>query len=187
MKETIKNRRVKYTIAVLKDALIYSMQKDHISKISVKSICELADINRSTFYAHFEDQYTLLHYIEQEVLENIRQYLEKQDYNDAHTISFQVLHSILEYVRENAELFKALLSDNCEPGIQREVLNFTEVISLQLNEKYDERVRDYLNLYATTGCVNVLQKWLQDDMPESTTQMTEYIMQMLFSGMSSFE
>ena len=75
------DRRVKYTIEMLKGALVEAMQKEHISKISVKSLCELADINRSTFYAHFRDQYDLLHHIEQEVLDNITRQLERQDFD----------------------------------------------------------------------------------------------------------
>ena len=187
MKEALQNRRVKFTIAMLKDALVESMLDEHISKISVKSLCDRADINRSTFYANFKDQYALLGYIEQEALDNIKRYLEEQDYDDRYPVSFQVLHNILIYVGENSDLFKVLLSENCEQRIQREVLNLTEVISFQLNSSYSERVKDYLNLYATTGCISILHKWLQDDKPESTKQLTEHIMQMLYSGMSSFE
>lgn len=187
MEEIKKDRRVKYTVMMLKDALVQLMKDEHISRISVKSLCELADINRSTFYAHFDDQYALLRYIEHEVMDNVKQALKNQSFDDKRPISFQVLHRILEYVRENAELFKALLSDNCEPGIQREIMNFSQVISFHLNKKYDKRVQDYLTIYGTTGCISLLQKWLHDDMPESTTQITEYILQMLYSGMSSFE
>ena len=187
MEEVKKDRRVKYTTMVLKDALVQLMADEHISKISVKSICELADINRSTFYAHFEDQYALLHYIEREVMDNIKQYLERQDYNDNQPISFQVLHGILEYVRGNAALFKALLSENCEPGIQREIMNFSQIISFRVSEKYDSRIHEYLAIYGTTGCISLLQKWMQDGMIESTTEIAEYILQILYSGMSSFE
>ena len=187
MKEITKDRRVKYTIAALKDALVQLMQEEHISKISVKSICELADINRSTFYSHFSDQYDLLHFIEEEVINNIKHHLENQGFENNRPISVQVLCRILEYVRKNANLFRALLSPNCDLEIQREVINFTQFISFNLNKKYDKRVQVYFNLYATTGCISVLEKWLKDDMIESDMQISEYIMQMLTSGMASFE
>jgi len=187
MTESVQGRRVKMTIMLIKDAMVQSLQNEHISKITVTSLCELADINRSTFYAHFNDPYDLLNSIEQEVLHNITQYLEKQDYTDKRPISFQVLCRILDYAQGNASLFKALLSDNCDSEIRNEILNLTQVVSIQLNEKYNQRVLEYLNAYCVSGCVSLLQKWLQDDMPESTTQIAEYMMQMLYSGMSSFE
>jgi AcrR family transcriptional regulator len=187
MTEPTKDRRVQLTILMLKAALVQALQKEHISRITVTSICELADVNRSTFYAHFKDPYDLLDSIEQEVLSNIVQYLEKQDYSDNRPVSFQVLSSILDYVQANADLFKALLSDNCDSRIKNEIMNMTQVVSINLNKKYDSRVQDYLNAYNVTGCVSLLQKWLQDGMPEPSTQIAEYIMQMLYSGMSSFE
>ena len=187
MKETTRDRRVKYTVSVLKDALVLLLKDEHISKISVKGLCELADVNRSTFYAHFEDQYALLHYVEQEALENIKSYLERQDFVDKRPVSSQILARILEYVHENADLFKALLSENCEAGFQREIMSLSQVVSLNLNKKYDARVQEYVSVYAMTGCVSLLQKWLHDGMPESTAEIAEYIMQMLYSGMSSFE
>ena len=187
MREISKDRRVKYTIAALKDALVQLMQKEHISKISVKSLCEYADVNRSTFYSHFSDQYDLLHYIGEEVLDIIKRQLESQGFEDNRPISVQVLCRILEYARKNANLFKALLGENCDLMIQRELINFSQFVSFSLNKKYDKRVQDYFNIYATTGCISVLQKWLQDGMIESDAQISEYIMQMLYSGMSSFE
>ena len=180
------DRRVKYTIEMLKGALVEAMQKEHISKISVKSLCELADINRSTFYAHFRDQYDLLHHIEQEVLDNITRQLERQDFDGKGPISFQVLNLILKYVRQNASLFKALLSDNSEPDIQREIMKLPDIISVQIYEGLDERAKDYLSVFGITGCVSVLQKWLQDGMPESTGQISELILQVLYHGIADF-
>ena len=43
------DRRVKYTKALLRDALVELMQTQHISGISIKALCGLADVNRSTF------------------------------------------------------------------------------------------------------------------------------------------
>jgi AcrR family transcriptional regulator len=65
------DRRVTYTRTALRDALIELMHNQHISGITVKSICERADVNRSTFYLHYRDQYDLLHQVEQEVLKTL--------------------------------------------------------------------------------------------------------------------
>ena len=135
------DRRVKYTLDALKNALITLMQEEHISKISVKSLCELADVNRSTFYAHFHDQYDLLHPMEQEVLQNITKHLEQQTVGSGSPISFQVLSLILEYVQENAPLFKALLSDHCEPDIQREIMKLPDIMPVQIYSGLDTRYK----------------------------------------------
>ncbi len=177
------DRRVKYTIMMLKDALIELMQKEHISKISVKSLCEIADVNRSTFYAHFSDQYDLLEYTYQEVIKNIKNHLEKQQLYEKHPISFQTLNRLLDYVKENADLFKAILSDNCDPDIQRKIMN--ELMDYHPYAGTDKRTKDYLAAFGLTGCISILQIWLRDGMPESTTRMTELIMQALDKGITN--
>ncbi len=180
------DRRIKYTIAALQAALVESMQSTHISKISVKSLCDMADVNRSTFYAHFKDQYDLLRGIEQEALDNIKQFLESQDFAVKRPISAQGLSSILEYVKENAAIFKALLSDNCEPDIQREIMNLAQVLPIPLYGDSGERVKDYLAVFGITGCISILQKWLEDGTPESTAEIAELVLQVLYKGMASF-
>ena len=73
------DRRVKYTRMVIKESFIDLLEKKDISRITIKEICENADINRATFYAHYSDQYELLRKIEDEFLDNIRDYLDELD------------------------------------------------------------------------------------------------------------
>ena len=75
MKDIKDDRRVRYTKMVLKDSFISLLEKKDISQITVKEICENADINRATFYSHYTDVYDLLKKIESELLENDTVYL----------------------------------------------------------------------------------------------------------------
>jgi AcrR family transcriptional regulator len=179
------DRRVKLTIRILQEALIESMKENHISKISVKMLCELADINRSTFYAHFQDQYALLEYTCDEVIDNIKKHLDQLDYNHAKPISFQTLNRILDYIKDNADLFIALLGDNCNLDIQRRIMNI--FITYYPFHKIDERTREYLSAFGLAGCVSILQLWLKDGMPESTGRLAEIIIQAIDNGITSFD
>lgn len=59
MNEKIDLRIIK-TKKVLFDALVTLMKKKNFDKIKISDICEVALINRSTFYAHYQDKYDLL-------------------------------------------------------------------------------------------------------------------------------
>ena len=59
----IKSKRALY------NALIHLMKKKTFEEIKVSDICNEALINRSTFYAHFEDKYSLL----SSMLDNLKQ------------------------------------------------------------------------------------------------------------------
>ena len=61
------DRRIRYTRYALQNALIVCMQQKPFNRITVREICETADINRSTFYMHYKDIYELLDEIEEQV------------------------------------------------------------------------------------------------------------------------
>ena len=48
------NRKIKYTKKVLSESLIELLKTKHISEITITELCENADINRTTFYRHYE-------------------------------------------------------------------------------------------------------------------------------------
>ena len=54
------DRRARYTKAAIRDAFFDLLGKSGFSKISVTDICKAAQINRGTFYLHYEDKYALL-------------------------------------------------------------------------------------------------------------------------------
>jgi len=186
MKEGKIDRRVKYTKTMLKDALVQLMQKQHISSISVKSLCETADINRSTFYAHYTDQYDLLRQIEEEVMANLRQYLDQQDYNNDVPVSAQVMINVLNYAKKNADLFNVLLSENCDFAFQKDVLALSEIVSSQYNMELDLRTKEYLEAFGVTGCINIFHKWLRDGTIESAEVITDLILNVLYNGITGF-
>ena len=181
------DQRVRVTRNLLKNALVQLMQEQHIAKISIRAICEVADINRSTFYVHYTDQYDLLNKIQQEVLDNLNRYLNKQDLDENHPMSVQVLTRVLDYVKENVELFKALLSENCDFAFQKDLMELAQVISAQQNPSLDERTQEYIKLFGFTGIISILQKWLHDGTNESPAQMAEFVTQICYYGISGIK
>lgn len=181
------DQRVRLTQHLLKNALVQLMQEQHISKISIRAICEFAGINRSTFYVHYTDQYDLLKKVEQEVLDNLNKYLGKQDLSDERPISIQILIKVLDYVKENMELFKALLSENCDFAFQKDLVALAQIISSQQNQLFDLRTQEYIKIFGFTGTITMLQKWLNDGANESPAQMAEFIIQIVYYGISGLK
>ncbi len=54
-KERKTDRRTLYTVQVIKDAFIQLVRSSGYSKLSVKKLCETAEISRATFYLHYDD------------------------------------------------------------------------------------------------------------------------------------
>ena len=51
--------RMEKTEKAIKNAFIELRSKKPLEKITVKELCSLACINKSTFYSHYEDIYAL--------------------------------------------------------------------------------------------------------------------------------
>ena len=60
------DRRIRYTKQTIRDSLFELMKETPVEKITVKELCAAADINRATFYAHYDTLTTLLEEIEVE-------------------------------------------------------------------------------------------------------------------------
>ncbi len=63
------DRRTRYTLMVIHDAFFELLDEMGFSKITVSDICRRAQINRGTFYLHYEDKYALLKTIIDEALD----------------------------------------------------------------------------------------------------------------------
>ena len=175
------DRRVKYTKMVLKDSFILLLEKKDISQITVKEICEKADINRATFYSHYTDVYDLLKRIENELLENINVYLSQLYHKGIKVNETELTEKIFAYIKENARLCKLLLSERGDLSFQKKVmiLVYDRIITdLTDNNKISREDAEYVYSFAITGCVGIVQKWFDDNMKKSPRFMAEMVLKL---------
>lgn len=172
------DRRVKYTKMVLKESFIKLLESKDISQISIKEICEDADINRATFYAHYSDQYDLLHKIENELLDNINARLAELDQKNDSMDVVLLAEKIFVYIKENAKVCKLLLSERGDFSFQKQIMMLvydTIITELTGNNKISKEDAEYVYSFTITGCVGIVQKWLDEDMKKSTGFMAEMV------------
>lgn len=63
--------RIEKTEKAIKNAFIELRAKKPLEKVTVTELCRLACINKSTFYAHYEDVYDLSDALEEEMVQAI--------------------------------------------------------------------------------------------------------------------
>lgn len=189
MKTNKVDRRVKYTQMLLKDCLVLLMKDNPISKVSVKSLCDAADINRSTFYAHYSDQYALLKQLENDVIVELEKYISIQAFSKETAQTVEAMNQILVYIAKNADLFKVLLSDNGDSSFHRSIMLMAQqktIEVLQNDKRIGARTSEYLQGFVITGALNIVRKWLEDGMVETTERMSEMTAKLLYQGLSGF-
>jgi Transcriptional regulator len=157
----------------IKKAFIELMKTKGFEHLSVRDITSLANINRSTFYAHYEDKYYLEKYFEDTILSELSEKL--QDNLDT-TMQYQdvtqgvepytVLTTIMEYVASEFELVKVLMNSNGTTFETRVKKILRQVIDqgLYLKKENDKMERQIPNDYAyeiiVSGLMDTIKYWL---------------------------
>ena len=182
------DRRKKYTRMVLKDSLIHLLKEKPIANITVKELCEQADINRSTFYSHYSDQHELLTQIEEEIIHDMNKTLMKYDHNQEEQ-ALQMTENIIEYVAANSDICETLLSEHGDPNFKKQVMvlahNYTVKNSMSIYPIDDPVLFEYVSLFAVSGSIHVLEIWLKNGMDKSPKEMAEIINNLTNKGLSS--
>jgi len=178
------DRRIRYTKMVLKDSLIKLMKEKPISRISIKSICEEADINRATYYTHYKDQHDQLDQIEFEFVEGIEKFLEDMPM----TIPLDIITKIFDYIQENKELCCTLLGKNGDMAFEENVsrlIRSTILASWKIADVEVNSVYDYSYTYTFAGSIGIVKKWLSDDNTNfSTRDIAKLVLDLSEKGIS---
>ncbi len=187
MAEEKLDRRKKYTRMVLKESLIKLLKEKQISDITVKEICSLADVNRSTFYAHYLDLYDLLAKTEEEVLDDMQSYFGQHDFNKDEE-SIQMTEKLLDYVMANKEIVQILLHENADPNFQKRVMKIAREYlkaSWKLTQGHEKNISHYASVFIIGGGLQMVKEWMDDDLMLSTKEMAGLINNIANHGLSA--
>ncbi|MFE8700733.1 TetR/AcrR family transcriptional regulator [Cytobacillus sp. FJAT-54145] len=180
------DRRKKYTRMVLKESLMKLMKEKQISSITVKEICELADINRSTFYSHYSSQYDLLNAIEEEFIQDMINTLSQYNFSKEEE-ALKMTEKILEYIAEKSEICKTLLSENSDIHFQKKGMEITQQFIFKnwiIGNHLERETFEYISMFVVSGSINVIKYWLESGMNKPPKEMAEIINNFVNKGLS---
>ncbi|MBE6702483.1 MAG: TetR/AcrR family transcriptional regulator [Ruminococcaceae bacterium] len=169
------------TAQKMDEALILLLEKKDFSYITIKEICAVAGVNRSTFYLHYENTADLLKETTRYILDkhfayysaetqSISQRFANCDQKDLVFVTAEYLTPYLTFVKENQRIFKVAIK-------QFNSMNMDEVYDKMFNHIFNpilarfyipENERTYLLKFYLTGIFAIIMEWLDkncsDDM-----------------------
>ena len=133
------------------------MQKKPFGKITVSEIIADCNVNRKTFYYHFEDIYALLKWmLEQEAVEVVKSFDLLLDYEE-------VIRFVIRYVRENAHILNCAYDDMGRDAMKR--FFFNDFVSVIENVITDTEARCQIRI------TDDFRRFLADFFTEATAGM----------------
>lgn len=154
--------RVRYTKAILKESLLEILKTKSIAKVTIKELCEAADLNRGTFYLHYYEPNDILKEIEEEFIREKMSFFDPYLKND----NPDQLAKLFGTVISNRELSLILFGHNGAP-------QFTERIKKMVREgvlcewqkefpHYTKADLEFVYEFVFPGAMNLILNWLSD-------------------------
>jgi AcrR family transcriptional regulator len=105
--------RIVKTKKILFNSLLNLMKIKNFEKIKISDICEESLVNRSTFYAHYDDKYELLiDLFEERKLSLLKVFEDNENKAFSKEYLMELLSILIDHIEENKEIYSAILANN---------------------------------------------------------------------------
>ena len=163
---TENNKRRKKSQDKIEKIFLQLIQKKNIEDISVSTICELANLNRSTFYANYIDIYDLAIKVQENMEVEFANFQlsnnSKQDPNG--------YLNMFKHIKDNQIFFKTYFK------LEEISKNTPTQYRIELAERYyDNKFIDYHIEFFRAGLNAVIKKWINGGCKETPEEINEII------------
>lgn len=153
----------------IESAFIQLIQEYELNEISVSSICKLAQVNRSTFYANYLDIYDLADKIKDDMYHTMLEIYHEEANTKKHSYNFLKL---FEHIQDNQLYYKTMLK-----------------LKIDFSKYFDYKHQDIeaLKYYGTSknveyhvaffeaGISAIITMWLENGCQESPEEINEIL------------
>lgn len=162
------------------------MEQKDFKKITITDIVTFADLNRGTFYKHYQSKEELLNELIDDIMEDlIASYKEPYLQTDTFIIGELTTSTIkiFEHISTYAKFYAIIVNSNVLPGFQNKICAILKQLvqqDLEAVSNNNKRINSDLfasyNAYALFG---LIIEWVQSGFKYTTTHMAEQLIEIL--------
>ena len=167
---------------MIRESFIQLLKEQPVSKITVTKICEMAEINRATFYKYYDDAFDLLQKLEEFELETAAFRSEEELLNSLS--QFQQLSiresfiQLLEHLKKRGEWFQIVGSSHGDPQFASRILSVCYENASFLIQKFFPHLtgtqKKWLYYFLAHGYGGMLGCWLDNGLQEPTEEIARF-------------
>lgn len=192
---TIKiDRRQAKTKQQLLQALLTCIEQKGLDHVTVTDVANEANLNRGTFYLHYQDISHMLGQIMNEKIEKFTKLMmdvdpyEHSQYADQ-DLPYPKIVAVLEEIENDRYFYKVVLGPN---GDSTYFIKFKDIVTQNLYSKFELRVpglssapvpTHYLLAYMSAAAIGLILYWLENDLPETASELGSMIMNIANHGL----
>ncbi len=179
------DKRVQKTRSALRNALIHLMKTKSIDEITVKQLCLAANIQRSTFYCHYNLPLDILSEIEDEVIAEIKEIMPNPD-DCTRRYTFILYEKAFEVFYRHPDLSWLLMGKHTDKKFSRKFAALLyEVLIKEWSSLYklqNKAIMGYAFEFFAAGTLGVIHKWVCEGLNEKPAELAIIIQQFIVSG-----
>ena len=172
--------RVIKTIKLIYQTLLELMKEKTFEEIKVSDICSKAMINRSTFYAHYEDKYELLidflsnlkEEFARELNESCKENLSIREYY------IRLISLFLDHIDSKRDVYNSIMVNN-RSSIMMDIL--LSVVNDDILKRFKENdinlkvPTEVISKFYLGGVINIGMEWLSNSNKYTKEEILDYL------------
>lgn len=182
--------RIIKTKQAIKNALYELIEINGFGSITVKALTEKAQINRGTFYLHYEniedliseyydDFVVILYNLFNKSIEERKSSVIVSDSDSTRATSILIIN-ILQFIKENQKSFKLLWLRGYHLSNRKKIKMFVEDILFNHEEALLKTKRlpvpkKYYFSYVFSSCMGIIAEWIDSDCAEPVENIAEIL------------
>lgn len=184
--------RVIKTKISIKESFIELVKKKGFNKVSVTDIVQKANINRNTFYLHYEDKEDLIKKLLDDSAMKIESFLGAADFLKKTTFAniseLQIrwgLRSILKVMEEEIDFYKIVLTDESLQGYFDQIFDAIKdklAFLLVVNNPKSNLVFEY----TMSGIFGLIKQWIKYS-NTTASETAKILAQLSYAGLQKFK
>lgn len=168
---------------LIRQAFFELLKEKSFEKITVTDVVKRADVNRSTFYAHYPDVMGVVEEIQDEIIEYTQSFMENVDFKDYYENPKPYLQHIVKLVEENNELYRLLMTSTMATK-QFEQLKYILIDrtleTMEVTEGFKDKFEfEFSVRFFMGGVVDVYTQWLYGVIDCSLEELTDQLATMI--------
>ncbi len=179
-KSAIRSRKL------IREAFVELMKEKKLEKITVTDIITRADINRGTFYAHYQDTRAVIEQIENEIIGQMLAFLSEFHYKNFFQNPLPLLLKISRYLEEDVEFYRILINSS---GAEQFLVKLKDIFVKYMETDSDvpERIKRSpefmvrLQFFAG-GIINLYQVWFRGEIDSSLNEISLQVSKIITSS-----
>ncbi|MGN8874235.1 TetR/AcrR family transcriptional regulator [Pseudoflavonifractor sp. HCP28S3_F10] len=171
---TKNNQRYKDSEKRMQDALMKLMKNQELKDVTVMDICKEAHINRTTFYAHYEDIYDLMSKVERLIRQELFGEFQTRGIGMQNIFHHDYLIYFLRHIEKYQNFYRICLRHRVKFPLEEGFEQLWEdVVKPHCRQRgvTDERAMLYYLTFYQAGFTSLLRKWVEDGCPESPEEL----------------